>query len=184
MVENSGNSHIVLEPDSFEEKMEEGIYPYTTTSADRYTNPASFDHSIYTGVSEILQEDPGEYTVLDIASSTGEALDEMIKHLKDETSSELRSVALDVNRGVLQKCYSQENAETVQAAAQQLPLADDSIDIVVSSQLNLHDRFVEQAVEEINRVMAPEGYAVLSTGYVLEENDYRGRHSEEVTSRI
>lgn len=184
MVEKTEESCIVLEPNSFEESMERGVYPHTTTSEDRYTNPASFDHSIYTGVSNILQEDPGEYVILDIASSTGEALKSMIDQLEDEYSSELRPVSLDVNRSVLQECYSQRNAEPVQGAAQQLPFTDDSIDIVVSSQLNLYDRFVEQAVEEINRVMSPEGHAVLTTGYVLDENDYRGLHSEEVTSRI
>lgn len=91
-------SFIVLDKEEFDRKMENGVYPYTMTSSDRYTNPASFDYRIYSELSHILEDRSGEYTLLDIASSSGEPLRETANRLEEETGTELRPVALDEKR--------------------------------------------------------------------------------------
>lgn len=180
-----GRPFIVTDEEEFNSMMEQGIYPYTTTTDRRYVDPKSVDHRIYSELKDILEEEDGEkYTLVDVASSSAEPLEAMVEQLEEETGVELNPVAVDVNREMLEMCYEEGRAEAVQGAAQYLPLQDDSVDLLVSSQLNLRPEFIDEAVDEFNRVMSSDGYAVLSTGYAQEERDYKGVHRGEVSSWV
>lgn len=185
LMASGGRPFIVTDEEEFNSMMEQGIYPYTTTTDRRYVDPESVDHRIYSELKDILEdEDQEEYTLVDVASSSGEPLKAMVEQLEEETGVELNSVAADVNREMLGMCYDESRAEAVQGAAQYLPLHDDSVDFLVSSQLNLRPEFIDEAVDEFNRVLSSDGYAVLSTGYSQDENDYKGVHQGEITSSL
>lgn len=173
---------IVTDEEELDTMMEKGIYPYTTTTERRYVDPESVDHRIYAEIEAILEETTGEYTLVDVASSSAEPLEAMVDQLEETTDATLNPIAVDINRDMLERCYQEERAETIQSAAQYLPLQDDSVDLLISSQLNLREEYIEQAIDEFNRVLSPEGYAVLSTGYSQEENDYKGIHHRQIES--
>lgn len=180
----SAGSFLVTDEEEFSNMMEKGIYPYTTTSARRYVDPKSVDHRIYSELKEILSGESGDYTLVDAGSSSAEPLEEMVKKLEEETEAELNPVAVDINGDMLDRCRQEERADAVQGAAQYLPIQDNYVDLLVSSQLNLREKFIDRAVDEFNRVLSTDGYAVLSTGYSQEKNDYKGVHKGEITSRI
>ncbi|MFB6208685.1 MAG: hypothetical protein ABEJ56_00935 [Candidatus Nanohaloarchaea archaeon] len=77
-------NYLVMDREEFRKSMENGIYPHMTTSRDQYVNPESVDHLIYTGLRDLLENKSGEFTVLDIGSSSGEPLDEVAKKLQEE----------------------------------------------------------------------------------------------------
>lgn len=180
----SKGSFLVTDEDDFNNMMEKGFYPYTSTSDRRYVDPESVDHRIYSELKDILEEEKGEYTLVDVGSSSAEPLEKMVEQLEEETDAELTPFAVDINRDMLDRCYQNEHAEAVQGMAQQLPIQDNYVDLLVSSQLNLREKFIDRAVDEFNRVLSSDGYAVLSTGYSQERNEYKGVHKGKITSRI
>lgn len=172
---------ISLEPD-IDEKLDDGFYPIQTTSERRYTDEESVDYLVYDSLSRVLSDRSGEYTILDIGSSSGEALDNLTKKLSQETNCEFNELALDPSNQMSRKCYEEQDQSSFRAIGQKLPFEANSIDLVVSSQLHLNSDDIDRVVEEINRVLAPGGYAVLSSGYDAKPN-YRGLHQDEVTPK-
>lgn len=166
---------ISVDPD-MEEKRNKGIYDSQITREDRYTNPESDDHIIYHELSDLDWENR-TYRILDVGSSTGEALETLVERLEDETSANFQAYALDIDRDVLEAAH--EDMEAVRAAAQNLPFEDDSVDIVISANLYLRPEDIESTVHEIDRVMSSsDGKVVLSQGY--RDQGYEGLHFGEV----
>jgi SAM-dependent methyltransferase len=185
MTDKSANPAVILDSKGDEDSLEAGIYPCTVTRHDRYVNPESVDSIIYESLYQVLNS--GEsYRFLDIGSSSGEALDELAEKLEDEKDCSLETMALDINKEMAKQCYSSNADNVICAAGQDLPLQPESVDIVISSQLHLKPTDIEEVVDEINRVLDSEGYAVLSTGYGKENHysdniNYRGIHKQEIT---
>jgi SAM-dependent methyltransferase len=166
---------ISVDPD-MEEKRNKGIYDNQITREDRYTNPESDDYIIYHELSDLDWENR-TYRILDVGSSTGEALETLVERLEDETSANFQAYALDIDRKVLEAAH--EDMEAVRAAAQNLPFEDDSVDIVISANLYLRPEDIESTVHEIDRVMgSSDGKVVLSQGY--RDQGYEGLHFGEV----
>lgn len=154
------------------------IYECRITRSDRYTNPDSIDNIIYENLSEINWEEK-TYRILDVGSSSGEALQTLVTRLEEETEAEFQAYALDVNRDVIESAV-EEDLRPVMAKSQNLPFKDDSFDIVISANLHLSPDDIEATVEEIDRVMnSTNGKTVLSQGY--EEQDYEGLHQNKIT---
>ncbi|MFQ3307972.1 MAG: ubiquinone/menaquinone biosynthesis C-methylase UbiE [Candidatus Nanohaloarchaea archaeon] len=174
---------IVTDEEEINAMMEKGIYPYTTTTERRYIDPESIDYRIYSELKDVLNEKNGEYTLIDIGSSSAEPLEAIAERLEEETGVELNPMAVDVNRDMLERCYQNDRAEPIQSTAQNLPLQSNSVDLLVSNQLNLREEFIEESIDEFNRILDTEGYAVLSTGYAQGDNNYKGLHQGSITSR-
>ena len=120
-------------------------------------------------------EEGESYRILDVGSSSGEALDTLVDRLEVEKECSFEALALDVDDEMVGKCYEANSENVVRAAGQNIPLKSGSVDIVISSQLHLNSEDIEEVVEEVNRVLDSEGYAVLSSGYGGNP-DYRGMH--------
>ncbi|QGA79968.1 class I SAM-dependent methyltransferase [Candidatus Nanohalobium constans] len=170
-------SFISLEP-NIDERLDDGFYPIQTTSERRYTDEESVDYLVYESLSRILSDRSGEYNILDIGSSSGEALDNLTKKLSQETNCRFNELALDPSNEMSRKCYEDQDQSSFRAMGQKLPFETNSIDLVVSSQLHLNSDDIDRVVEEINRVLDPSGYAVLSSGYNSRTN-YQGIHRDE-----
>lgn len=163
-----------------EEKRDNGVYDVQITREDRYTNSDSYDSILYERLSELEWEDR-TYRILDIGSSTGEALDKLLERLEEETPAEFQACALDVDGKVLEE--AQESSEPVRAKAQNLPFVEDSFDIVVSANLHLRPGDIDETIEEIDRVLkSPGGRAVLSQGY--EQQGYQGLHKDSIRKQV
>lgn len=154
-----------------------GIYECHVTRSDRYTNPDSIDNIIYENLSKTNWEEK-TYRILDVGSSSGEALKTLVKRLEEETEAEFQAYALDVDREVIESA-SEEDLRPVMAKSQNLPFKEDSFDIVISANLHLSPDDIEATVEEIDRVMiTANSKSVLSQGY---EEDYEGLHQNRIS---
>ena len=166
---------ISVDPD-MEEKRTNGIYDSQITREDRYTNPESDDHIIYHELSDLDWENR-TYRILDVGSSTGEALETLVERLEEETPANFQAYALDIDRNVLEA--SDESIESVRARSQNLPFEEDSFDIVISANLYLRPEDIETTVQEIDRVLRPsDGNTVLGQGY--SDQGYRGLHIRNI----
>ncbi|MFB6115499.1 MAG: class I SAM-dependent methyltransferase [Candidatus Nanohalobium sp.] len=166
----------------FERKrQEEGVYDATVTTPDRYINPEAYGSVIYRELSENIDWSDESYRLLDLGSSSGEAVSKLAERLEAETEAEFEAYALDVDREMMERCFEYSESRPVSGKAQQLPFRDRSIDILVSNQLNLIPEDIERVVEEANRVLRPDGAAVLAEGYELPEADYTGLHRGNIT---
>lgn len=97
--------------------------------------------------------------VVDIACGEGYGSD-----LMAETAR--LAIGIDADAGAVEgarKTYARDRLHFLQGDARQLPLADDSIDLLVSFETLEHLAEHERMVSEIARVTAPEGLAVIST---------------------
>jgi len=94
-------------------------------------------------------------TVVDLGCGTGYCLPTLAaksKHL----------IAMDLSQGMLQSLDGQ-SANRVVGDAEQLPLADNSVDLVFSSLAVQWCQNLEQLFAEISRVLTPNGHFVFST---------------------
>lgn len=168
----SDDTNFISVDSDMEEKRENGFYDIQATRKDRYTSNESKDHIIYDSLSNLEWEDR-TYRILDVGSSTGEALDHLVERLEEETLGEFQPYVLDINQEVLGN--AQRPMEAVRAKAQNLPFEDDSFDLVISANLYLMPEDIESAVQEIDRVIdSSNGKAVLGQGY--SDQGYRGLH--------
>jgi SAM-dependent methyltransferase len=177
MSDNFEHPTVIFGSDREQEILEQGIYADTLTTPDRYVNEKSVDSMIYDCLSDVL-EDGGSYRILDIGSSSGEALETLVERLEEEKECYFETLALDVNAKMVKRCNQNSIDHGILAAGQCIPLTSDSVDIIISNQLHLNSEDLEEVVEEANRVLDSEGYAVLSTGY--EKLDYRGIHKGRI----
>lgn len=92
-------------------------------------------------------------TVLDAGCGTG-VLGAHAKRLVGPTG---RVIALDPSSGMLGIAHRERRLEAVQAAAEQLPLADGSVDIVVMGYALRHLERLDPAFAEFARVLRPGG---------------------------
>ncbi|MEO8527931.1 MAG: methyltransferase domain-containing protein [Pseudolysinimonas sp.] len=115
--------------------------------------------------------------VLDLGCGTGKALELLPEH---------RSYAgIDVSRAMLAEAHRKfPGTDFFVAGAEDLPFADDSFDLVVStfgSLSHVHD--IPQAVDEMARVLTPAGrFCVMLYG--LNSTESRGRSSTEIVEYI
>lgn len=166
---------ISVDPE-MEEKRDKGFYDSQITKKDRYTSPKSDDFLIYDRLSG-LEWESGTYRILDVGSSSGEALENLVERLEEETPAEFEAYAVDIDRDVLEA--SDESIESVRARSQNLPFEEDSFDIVISANLYLRPEDIETTVQEIDRVLRPsDGNTVLGQGY--SDQGYRGLHIRNI----
>jgi ubiquinone/menaquinone biosynthesis C-methylase UbiE len=177
MTENNPKFIGLGNSEQIERGRDNGIYDITTTSEDRYINPESFDSRIYEELSEIDLEDR-KYSILDIGSSSGEPLEELTRKLENETEGEFESYGVDVNQQMLEEI---DDAKPVKAMGQFLPFKQNSFDIIISANIHLEPEDTERIIQEINRVLDPDGFSILSQGY-NREDDYRGLHQGRIRS--
>jgi len=97
--------------------------------------------------------------VLDIASGEGYGTSLMSKH-----ASFVYGVDIDKQSIALAKLkYKAENIEYLEGSTSNIPLADNSVDVVVSFETIEHHDEHEKMMLEIKRVLRPEGILIIST---------------------
>lgn len=120
-----------------------------------------------------------EKIVLDVGSGVGYGS----RILAEKASSVLAvDVAEEAVRYTGQK-YAAENIETVVGDGQGLPLASDSVDVAVSFELIEHLQGQQAHLQEVSRVLKPDGLTVISTPnrifYSQESNQANPFHTHE-----
>lgn len=97
--------------------------------------------------------------VLDIASGEGYGT-----NLLSKFASFVYGVDIDNNAiNLAQTKYNKDNIEFITGSTSEIPLKDNSIDIVVSFETIEHHDQHEKMLEEIRRVLRPEGLLIIST---------------------
>lgn len=173
----SDEPDFILAGSDTEEKLGSGVYDCQTTREDRYTNPDSNDHIIYHNLSGLEWRET-TYRILDVGSSSGEALNNLVEQLEDGTDANFEAYALDIDQVELEKA-KENNVNPFRAKSQALPFKEDSFDIVISANLYLRPEDIDATVEAIDRVMdSSRGKAVLSQGY--EAQGYEGLHNGSI----
>lgn len=121
--------------------------------------------------------------VLDVGSGVGYGS----KILAEKASSVL---AVDVSEEAVRytgRKYAAKNIERVVGDGQELPLADDSVDAVVSFELIEHLQGQRDHLLELDRVLKPDGFTVVSTPnrvfYSQESNQANPFHTHEFDFR-
>ncbi len=120
-----------------------------------------------------------EKVVLDVGSGVGYGS----KILAEKASSVL---AVDVSEEAVRymsEKYAAKNIEMVVGDGQELPLASDSVDVVVSFELIEHLQGQQAHLLEVSRVLKPDGLTVISTPnrifYSQESNQANPFHTHE-----
>jgi len=118
----------------------------------------------YVPIAEFLKSrDASNVTLLDIGAGTGRFLT-FLKSVQPE----MRTIALDLSAPYLERAKRNlrraKNVEFLEAAAEKIPLADASVDIVTSIYLfhELPPKIRAAAAKEIARVLKPGGLFVLA----------------------
>ena len=124
-----------------------------------------------------------EKVVLDVGSGVGYGS----KILAEKASSVL---AVDVSEEAIRytgEKYAAKNIEMVVGDGQELPLASDSVDVVVSFELIEHLQGQQAHLAEVSRVLKPDGLTVISTPnrifYSQESNQANPFHTHEFDFR-
>ena len=113
--------------------------------------------------------------VLDVACGSGYGTALLARHAAHATGADLSQEAIDHAK----RAYADlKNTTFLQASCTQLPLADASIDVAVSFETLEHIEGQEAFVEELARVLTPEGVLILSCPNKLEYSDRRGYQNE------
>lgn len=103
-------------------------------------------------------------TVLDIASGSGYGSYIMAGQAK-------RVIGVDIDKPAVeyaQKNYKRRNIEFKVGSAEDIPLDDNSVDVVVTFETVEHIPNYHKFIEEIKRVLVPGGFAIISTPNDLE----------------
>ena len=93
-------------------------------------------------------------SVLDIGGGTGKILSWVAPMVK-------RAVVIDPSPGMIEECKKR-GIECVLGKAEQLPFPDRSFDLIMMHDVFHHIGDKEQAIREISRVLAPQGYVVIA----------------------
>jgi len=113
-------------------------------------------------------------TVLDIASGEGYGSN----LLKEEASCVF---GIDIDNVTIEKAklkYKKDNLFFVQGSTSAIPLDDNSVDVVVSFETIEHHDEHEEMMEEIKRVLKPEGLTIISTPDKYYYSDFTGFNNE------
>lgn len=103
-------------------------------------------------------------TILDIASGSGYGSRLMAQHAK-------KVYGVDVDKDAVayaQKHFSKSNIEYKVGDGESIPLEDNSVDVVVTFETIEHIKDYQQFIREVNRVLKPDGIAIVSTPNDLE----------------
>lgn len=105
--------------------------------------------------------------VLDIASGEGYGSNILAGSAKNVTGVDISAEAVEHASAT----YNRENLRYIQGSTDSIPLADHSVDCVISFEtIEHHDRH-EQMLTEIKRVLRPDGFVVVSTPDKLNYTD-------------
>jgi 2-polyprenyl-3-methyl-5-hydroxy-6-metoxy-1,4-benzoquinol methylase len=97
--------------------------------------------------------------VLDIASGEGYGVD-----LMASCASEV--IGVDIDQPTVERAsqkYTRENVRFLQGKASEIPLENDSVDVVVSFETLEHTDKHEEMIKEVVRVMKPDGLLIMSS---------------------
>lgn len=108
-------------------------------------------------------------TVLDIASGEGYG-----SNILSKTATKVYGVDIDATTIANAKIkYQAENLEFLVGNTSEIPLETNSVDIVISFETIEHHEFHDEMMQEIKRVLRPEGVMIISTPDKLEYTDKR-----------
>jgi SAM-dependent methyltransferase len=113
--------------------------------------------------------------VLDVACGEGYGAALLAREAAHVTGADVAQAAIDHAKRVYANVG---NAEFVRASCTELPLADASVDVAVSFETLEHIDAQEGFLDELARVLTPEGVLVLSCPNKLEYSDKRNYQNE------
>lgn len=97
--------------------------------------------------------------VLDIASGSGYGSEVLARTAEHVTGVDIDSASVEYAT----RNYKRANIDYVVGSAEDIPLADDSVDVVVTFETIEHIPNYEKFLKEIKRVTKPGGFAIVST---------------------
>lgn len=112
--------------------------------------------------------------VLDIASGEGYG-----SHIMSKKASFV--IGVDIDNATVQDAklkYKKDNLEFLKGSASQIPIEDNSIDVVVSFETIEHHDEHEEMMNEIKRVLKPNGILIISTPDKLYYSDQRNFNNQ------
>ena len=112
--------------------------------------------------------------VLDIACGDGYGAAMLARHAAQVTGVDIDTPTVERARGK----YVADNLRFLQGSATDIPLDDDSVDLVVSFETIEHLMEQDRMLYEIRRVLRPEGFLLISSPDKYEYSDVPGYHNE------
>lgn len=113
-------------------------------------------------------------TVLDIACGDGYGAAMLARHAAQVTGVDIDTPTVERARGK----YVADNLRFLQGSATDIPLDDDSVDLVISFETIEHLMEQDRMLYEIRRVLRPEGFLIISSPDKYEYSDVPGYHNE------
>lgn len=113
-------------------------------------------------------------TVLDIACGDGYGAAILARHAAQVTGVDIDTPTVERARGK----YVADNLRFLQGSATDIPLDDDSVDLVISFETIEHLMEQDRMLYEIRRVLRPEGFLIISSPDKYEYSDVPGYHNE------
>lgn len=113
-------------------------------------------------------------TVLDIACGDGYGSAMLARHAAQVTGVDIDTPTVERARGK----YVADNLRFLQGSATDIPLDDDSVDLVISFETIEHLMEQDRMLYEIRRVLRPEGFLLISSPDKYEYSDVPGYHNE------
>lgn len=113
-------------------------------------------------------------TVLDIACGDGYGAAMLARHAAQVTGVDIDTPTVERARGK----YVADNLRFLQGSATDIPLDDDSVDLVISFETIEHLMEQDRMLYEIRRVLRPEGFLIISSPDKYEYIDVPGYHNE------
>lgn len=121
------------------------------------------------GAIDYCEVKPGN-TCLDLGSGRGND----VLRLAEMTGTTGKVYGIDVSDGMLKKArknaekFNVTNTEFIKSVLEEIPLEDESIDIIISNCTINHAEEKEKVWKEVNRVLKKDGYFVVSDIYSTE----------------
>lgn len=112
--------------------------------------------------------------VLDIACGDGYGAAMLARHAAQVTGVDIDTPTVERARGK----YVADNLRFLQGSATDIPLDDDSVDLVISFETIEHLMEQDRMLYEIRRVLRPEGFLLISSPDKYEYSDVPGYHNE------
>lgn len=112
--------------------------------------------------------------VLDIACGDGYGSAMLARHAAQVTGVDIDTPTVERARGK----YVADNLRFLQGSATDIPLDDDSVDLVISFETIEHLMEQDRMLYEIRRVLRPEGFLLISSPDKYEYSDVPGYHNE------
>lgn len=97
--------------------------------------------------------------VLDIASGSGYGTNLLASMAKTVTGIDYSEEAIEYSK----KLYKAKNLEYIQGNAEDIPLPDNSVEVVISLETIEHIKNPEKFIKEVKRVLVPGGQFIVST---------------------